>query len=168
MRLSFISFQSVYSIFRICDCSLFEDTFLFLSSFDLLVCNFSQLFQSLNANFLKNIFSWSNDVEAKHNSIVESSENIFKTIWWPFILKVPKFFHAFHTVHSLFLYRNLDFIRNSIFIGVNRKWVWGAKKRSHTGSDEEEGTRDPNVAPTDFTSREAKVWEAKSKATDHF
>ncbi|CAI9262712.1 unnamed protein product [Lactuca saligna] len=70
---------------------------------------------------------------------------------------VPKFFHAFHTVHSLFLYRNLDFIKNSIFIGVNRKWVWGANKRSHTGSDEEEGTRDPNVAPTDFTSREAKV-----------
>ncbi|CAI9299609.1 unnamed protein product [Lactuca saligna] len=53
--------------------------------------------------------------------------------------------------------RNLDFIRNSIFIGVNRKWVWGANKRSHTGSDEEEGTRDPNVAPADFTSWEAKV-----------
>nr|KAJ0213295.1 hypothetical protein LSAT_V11C400199590 [Lactuca sativa] len=52
--------------------------------------------------------------------------------------------------------KNLDFIRNSIFIGVNRKWVWGANKRSHTGSDEEEGTRAPNVAPTDFTSREAK------------
>ncbi|CAH1434196.1 unnamed protein product [Lactuca virosa] len=41
-----------------------------------------------------------------------------------------------------------------------------AKKRSYAGSDEEEGTRDPNAVPTDFTSREAKVWEAKSKATE--
>ncbi|XP_012082929.1 uncharacterized protein LOC105642644 isoform X2 [Jatropha curcas] len=39
-------------------------------------------------------------------------------------------------------------------------------KRSHAGSDEEEETRDPNAVPTDFTSREAKVWEAKSKATE--
>lgn len=39
-------------------------------------------------------------------------------------------------------------------------------KRSHAGSDEEEQTRDPNAVPTDFTSREAKVWEAKSKATE--
>ncbi|PQQ21937.1 uncharacterized protein Pyn_38355 [Prunus yedoensis var. nudiflora] len=39
-------------------------------------------------------------------------------------------------------------------------------KRSLTGSDEEEETRDPNAVPTDFTSREAKVWEAKSKATE--
>ncbi|KAH6822287.1 Zinc knuckle family protein [Perilla frutescens var. hirtella] len=40
-------------------------------------------------------------------------------------------------------------------------------KRSHAGSDEEEEqARDPNVVPTDFTSREAKVWEAKSKATE--
>lgn len=39
-------------------------------------------------------------------------------------------------------------------------------KRSHAGSDEEEQARDPNAVPTDFTSREAKVWEAKSKATE--
>ncbi|GAV83672.1 hypothetical protein CFOL_v3_27118 [Cephalotus follicularis] len=44
----------------------------------------------------------------------------------------------------------------------------GAKtnKRSQAGSDEEEESRDPNAVPTDFTSREAKVWEAKSKATE--
>ncbi|XP_049376503.1 uncharacterized protein LOC125841422 isoform X2 [Solanum stenotomum] len=41
------------------------------------------------------------------------------------------------------------------------------EKRPHVGSDEEEeDTRDPNAVPTDFTSREAKVWEAKSKATE--
>ncbi|GER30501.1 zinc knuckle (CCHC-type) family protein [Striga asiatica] len=41
------------------------------------------------------------------------------------------------------------------------------KKRSHAGSDEEEEeAHDPNAVPTDFTSREAKVWEAKSKATE--
>lgn len=39
-------------------------------------------------------------------------------------------------------------------------------KRSHAGSDEEEEAKDPNAVPTDFTSREAKVWEAKSKATE--
>ncbi|XP_023524968.1 uncharacterized protein LOC111788735 [Cucurbita pepo subsp. pepo] len=39
-------------------------------------------------------------------------------------------------------------------------------KRSHGGFDEEDGPRDPNAVPTDFTSREAKVWEAKSKATE--
>lgn len=39
-------------------------------------------------------------------------------------------------------------------------------KRSHAGSDEEEETKDPNAVPTDFTSREAKFWEAKSKATE--
>ncbi|EPS70486.1 hypothetical protein M569_04279, partial [Genlisea aurea] len=39
-------------------------------------------------------------------------------------------------------------------------------KRPHTGSDEEVEARDPNAVPTDFTSREAKVWEAKSKATE--
>lgn len=38
-------------------------------------------------------------------------------------------------------------------------------KRSQASSDEEE-ERDPNAVPTDFTSREAKVWEAKSKATE--
>ncbi|XP_022998433.1 uncharacterized protein LOC111493068 [Cucurbita maxima] len=39
-------------------------------------------------------------------------------------------------------------------------------KRSHAGFDEEDEPRDPNAVPTDFTSREAKVWEAKSKATE--
>ncbi|MBA0845587.1 hypothetical protein Goarm_022499, partial [Gossypium armourianum] len=39
-------------------------------------------------------------------------------------------------------------------------------KRSHAASNEEEEQRDPNAVPTDFTSREAKVWEAKSKATE--
>ncbi|KAL8224814.1 hypothetical protein R6Q57_017371 [Mikania cordata] len=40
-------------------------------------------------------------------------------------------------------------------------------KRSHADSDEEEQeTLDPNAVPTDFTSRDAKVWEAKSKATE--
>lgn len=38
-------------------------------------------------------------------------------------------------------------------------------KRAQDNSDEEE-ERDPNAVPTDFTSREAKVWEAKSKATE--
>ncbi|KAF6168592.1 hypothetical protein GIB67_005204 [Kingdonia uniflora] len=38
--------------------------------------------------------------------------------------------------------------------------------KSHAGSDEEEEARDPNAVPTDFTSREAKVWEAKSKAVE--
>lgn len=33
-------------------------------------------------------------------------------------------------------------------------------------SDEDDGPRDPNAVPTDFTSREAKVWEAKAKATE--
>ncbi|KAJ6879850.1 hypothetical protein NC652_033240 [Populus alba x Populus x berolinensis] len=39
-------------------------------------------------------------------------------------------------------------------------------KRSHADTDEEEETPDPNAVPTDFTSREAKFWEAKSKATE--
>lgn len=41
-------------------------------------------------------------------------------------------------------------------------------KRSHADSDEEEEQEalDPNAIPTDFTSRDAKVWEAKSKATE--
>ncbi|XP_028103237.1 uncharacterized protein LOC114302413 isoform X1 [Camellia sinensis] len=39
-------------------------------------------------------------------------------------------------------------------------------KRSHASSSDEEEPRDPNAVPTDFTSREAKVWEAKSKATE--
>lgn len=33
-------------------------------------------------------------------------------------------------------------------------------------SDDEQQERDPNAVPTDFTSREAKVWEAKSKAIE--
>lgn len=32
--------------------------------------------------------------------------------------------------------------------------------------DDDELIRDPNAIPTDFTSREAKFWEAKSKATE--
>ncbi|RWW25347.1 hypothetical protein GW17_00010316 [Ensete ventricosum] len=41
-------------------------------------------------------------------------------------------------------------------------------KRTFSGSqsDEEDEPRDPNAVPTDFTSREAKVWEAKAKATE--
>ncbi|ESQ43837.1 hypothetical protein EUTSA_v10005921mg [Eutrema salsugineum] len=39
-------------------------------------------------------------------------------------------------------------------------------KRPEDGCDEEEALPDPNSVPTDFTSREAKVWEAKSKATE--
>ncbi|KAL9239149.1 hypothetical protein vseg_013498 [Gypsophila vaccaria] len=39
-------------------------------------------------------------------------------------------------------------------------------KRPRTSEDDEEEERDPNAVPTDFTSREAKVWEAKSKATE--
>ncbi|KAF8762209.1 hypothetical protein HU200_009761 [Digitaria exilis] len=33
-------------------------------------------------------------------------------------------------------------------------------------SDDEDEAPDPNAVPTDFTSREAKVWEAKAKATE--
>lgn len=40
------------------------------------------------------------------------------------------------------------------------------KQRSEERCDEEEQLPDPNSVPTDFTSREAKVWEAKSKATE--
>ncbi|XP_071738353.1 uncharacterized protein [Rutidosis leptorrhynchoides] len=39
-------------------------------------------------------------------------------------------------------------------------------KRSHAGSDEEDDSLDPNAVPTDFTSRDAKFWDAKSKATE--
>uniref|UniRef100_A0A7N0TTG4 CCHC-type domain-containing protein n=1 Tax=Kalanchoe fedtschenkoi TaxID=63787 RepID=A0A7N0TTG4_KALFE len=39
-------------------------------------------------------------------------------------------------------------------------------KRSLSGSDEEHEDPDPNAVPTDFTSREKKVWDAKSKATE--
>lgn len=38
-------------------------------------------------------------------------------------------------------------------------------KRSQASSDEDE-ERDPNAVPTGFISRDAKVWEAKSKATE--
>ncbi|XP_023639063.1 uncharacterized protein LOC17885212 isoform X2 [Capsella rubella] len=40
------------------------------------------------------------------------------------------------------------------------------KQRSEERCDEEGQQPDPNSVPTDFTSREAKVWEAKSKATE--
>ncbi|KAJ4829243.1 hypothetical protein Tsubulata_016569 [Turnera subulata] len=39
-------------------------------------------------------------------------------------------------------------------------------KRPLLEAEEEEEAPDPNAVPTDFTSREAKVWEAKSKATE--
>ncbi|CAM8976780.1 unnamed protein product [Rhodiola kirilowii] len=39
-------------------------------------------------------------------------------------------------------------------------------KRSLSGSDEDGDDPDPNAVPTDFTSREKKVWDAKSKATE--
>nr|XP_043636811.1 uncharacterized protein LOC122607821 isoform X2 [Erigeron canadensis] len=39
-------------------------------------------------------------------------------------------------------------------------------KRSHADSDEEENPLDPSAVPTGFTSRDAKFWEAKSKATE--
>ncbi|KAK4777044.1 hypothetical protein SAY86_005732 [Trapa natans] len=51
-------------------------------------------------------------------------------------------------------------------ITANAPKCVNTKKRSHAGSDEEEEPHDPNAVPTDFTSREAKVWEAKSKATE--
>jgi len=43
-----------------------------------------------------------------------------------------------------------------------------AVKRAPNPSDseEEDEPRDPNAVPTDFTSREAKVWEAKAKAVE--
>ncbi|KAK4800009.1 hypothetical protein SAY86_025374 [Trapa natans] len=49
---------------------------------------------------------------------------------------------------------------------VNAQENVNTKKRSHADSDEEVEPCDPNAVPTDFTSREAKVWEAKSKATE--
>ncbi|KAF3781460.1 hypothetical protein EJ110_NYTH37053 [Nymphaea thermarum] len=39
-------------------------------------------------------------------------------------------------------------------------------KRPQHSDSEEEGEPDPNAVPTDFTSREAKAWEAKAKATE--
>ncbi|KAL6890531.1 hypothetical protein ACP4OV_008786 [Aristida adscensionis] len=36
----------------------------------------------------------------------------------------------------------------------------------HDESDDEDEPQDPNAIPTDFTSRDAKVWEAKAKATE--
>ncbi|PWA84102.1 AMP-dependent synthetase and ligase family protein [Artemisia annua] len=39
-------------------------------------------------------------------------------------------------------------------------------KRYHASSDDDQEARDPNAVSTDFTSQEAKVWEANSKATE--
>lgn len=39
-------------------------------------------------------------------------------------------------------------------------------KRPQHSESEEEVEPDPNAVPTDFTSREAKAWEAKAKATE--
>lgn len=42
-----------------------------------------------------------------------------------------------------------------------------AQTNSSAGESDEDGeTPDPNAVPTDFTSREAKVWEAKAKAIE--
>ncbi|KAL5061353.1 hypothetical protein RYX36_032957 [Vicia faba] len=41
-----------------------------------------------------------------------------------------------------------------------------SNKRSNAGSDEDDEVCDPNAIPTGFISRDAKVWEAKSKATE--
>nr|GFB95836.1 hypothetical protein CTI12_AA463200 [Tanacetum cinerariifolium] len=38
-------------------------------------------------------------------------------------------------------------------------------ERSRSGSDEEVEPFEPNAVPAGFTSRDAKVWEAKSKGT---
>ncbi|CAN0888773.1 hypothetical protein LINGRAHAP2_LOCUS15930 [Linum grandiflorum] len=51
---------------------------------------------------------------------------------------------------------------------TNNKEQPKPKNQPQAGLDEEEEppSIDPNAVPTDFTSREAKVWEAKSKATE--
>ncbi|XP_026665099.1 uncharacterized protein LOC103719217 [Phoenix dactylifera] len=49
---------------------------------------------------------------------------------------------------------------------VSTKGNTNKRPSAGTQSDEEDEPRDPNAVPTDFTSREAKVWEAKAKATE--
>ncbi|RCV24129.1 hypothetical protein SETIT_5G059900v2 [Setaria italica] len=51
---------------------------------------------------------------------------------------------------------------NSVMPKVNDE----KRPLSRDKSDDEEEAPDPNAVPTDFTSREAKVWEAKAKATE--
>ncbi|OEL15167.1 hypothetical protein BAE44_0023815 [Dichanthelium oligosanthes] len=51
---------------------------------------------------------------------------------------------------------------NSVMPKVNEE----KKPLTRDKSDDEDGAPDPNAIPTDFTSREAKVWEAKAKATE--
>ncbi|XP_062190814.1 uncharacterized protein LOC133894053 [Phragmites australis] len=51
---------------------------------------------------------------------------------------------------------------NSVMPKVNDE----KRPLTHDKSDDEDELRDPNAVPTDFTSREAKVWEAKAKATE--
>ncbi|TVU22404.1 hypothetical protein EJB05_32098 [Eragrostis curvula] len=53
-------------------------------------------------------------------------------------------------------------VTNSVMPEVNDE----KKPQTSDKSDEEEEPPDPNAVPTDFTSREAKVWEAKAKATE--
>lgn len=47
-----------------------------------------------------------------------------------------------------------------------KKRSTGNTSTSAGESDDEDEPRDPNAVPTDFTSREAKVWEAKAKAVE--
>lgn len=41
-----------------------------------------------------------------------------------------------------------------------------ANANANADSDEEDEPHDPNAVPTDFTSREAKAWVARAKATE--
>ena len=41
-----------------------------------------------------------------------------------------------------------------------------SRENSGEPDDEDDDLPDPNAVPTDFTSREAKVWEAKAKAIE--
>nr|DAD38307.1 TPA_asm: hypothetical protein HUJ06_008948 [Nelumbo nucifera] len=49
---------------------------------------------------------------------------------------------------------------------TSKKEKTKGNKKSHASPDEEEEPRDPNTVPTDFSSREAKVWDVKSKAAE--
>lgn len=40
------------------------------------------------------------------------------------------------------------------------------ERDANAGSDGEDELQDPNAVPTDFTSREAKAWVARAKATE--
>lgn len=49
---------------------------------------------------------------------------------------------------------------------ANSGTVNSTNKRPLDDHTEDEEPLDPNAVPTDFTSREARVWEAKAKATE--